>query len=159
MITAQKQIQTAKPNCHILDIENLAGTGKLTPNIVSQVRENYFAKVHPNPKDVFFIAAGTQNKWAVMGGWPNSLYQFKPGKDGADILIAQFCSQLEHTSRFGRGYLASGDGALSPYAQILADRGLDLRVVARSSSCSWKLKKFELIDLETELQIEGETNE
>lgn len=159
MYTANREIKPSKPNCHILDIENLAGTGKLTPNLVSQVRANYFSKVHPAPKDVFFIAAGTQNRWAVMGGWPNSFYQFKPGKDGADILIAQFCSQLEHTNRFARGFLATGDGALSPYAQILADRGLDIRVVARASSCSWKLKKFELIDLDSELQIEGASNE
>lgn len=153
MITAKQQ--TLKPNCHILDIENLAGTGKLTPNLVAQVRGIYFAKVHPSPKDVFFIAAGTQNRSAVMGGWPNCLYQFRPGKDGADILIAQFCSQLEHTNRFGGGYLASGDGALSPYAQILADRGLDLKVVARLSSCSWKMKKFELIDLDPNEEMEG----
>lgn len=159
MITPKEQQQTSKPNCHILDIENLAGTGKLTPDLVAQVSGRYFAKVHPNPKDVFFIAAGTQNKWAVMGGWPNSFYQFKPGKDGADILIAQFCSELEHINRFSRGYLASGDGALSPYAQILADRGMDLRVVARLSSCSWKMRKFELIDLDVVEEMEGTPNE
>ena len=138
------------PAVHMIDIENVCGTGKPTWQMVADARRKYLQRVSIQKGDRVFVTAGPQNREAVYEGWPGAIYRFKAGADGADILIAQYICENELNRRYKRAFLASGDGELAPYVETLCRLGLRTTVVALARSTSDRLAKFRRICLDTE---------
>ena len=130
---------------HLIDLENLYGDGLLTIDAIKKAHEIYDDEVGIQAEDTVLVAAGTQNKRNVLTAWPGAFYLFRPGANGADIALAQYMSEKNLATAYGRAFLASGDGGLAPYLNYLRNKGLDTVVVSRPSALSWKLNGFERI--------------
>ena len=131
---------------HLIDLENLYGSGRLSYDAVNKTRLTYLDEVGVQEGDLVLVAAGTGNRLTVSKAWPGALYKFRPGMNGADIALAEFMSEFHSSNRYNRAFLGSGDGGLAPYAQLLIKTGLDVVVVARPSSTSNRLRDFEIIE-------------
>ena len=131
---------------HLIDLENLYGWGRLNFDAVKKVRSLYMDEVGVQEGDIVLVASAEGNRLAVFNGWPNALYKFRNGQNGADIALAEFMSESHLEKRFNRVFLGSGDGGLAPYLRLLQNSGLETVVVARSSSISNRLKAFERIE-------------
>jgi hypothetical protein len=138
------------PQIHLVDIENLIGSGRFNTWQVRKAKHLYEKMVHPLASDIVIIAAGPQNKRAIYEGWGHALYCWRKGKDGADQALLSFFGHLEKPRTFSAVYLGSGDGGLAPIAHVTTQLGVPFTVVARGSNCSWKLKKFNVINFESE---------
>jgi hypothetical protein len=146
VLTAVAQVE--HPQVHFVDIENLVGVGKLDAYSVRQARRQYEQAVKPKSTDIIVVAAGPQNRSAVYEGWDNAIYQWRKGKDGADLALLELFESLREPTSFAHVFVGSGDGGLSPVAEMSREQGIPVTVVARINSCSWKLKSFEVISLE-----------
>ena len=131
---------------HLIDLENLYGSGRLSYDAVRKTYRTYLDEVSVQEGDLVIVAAGSGNRLAVFNGWPGAHYKFRDGQNGADIALAEFISESHLSGRFNRAFLGSGDGGLAPYAEILQSAGLDIVVVARPTSTSYRLRGFELIE-------------
>lgn len=131
---------------HLIDLENLYGSGRLSYDAVKQTRLAYLEEVGVQEGDLVLVAAGIGNRLTVTNGWPGALYKFREGLNGADIALAEFMSEFHSSHRYNRAFLGSGDGGLAPYAEFLRKTGLDIVVVARPTSTSYRLRAYELID-------------
>lgn len=136
-------------NLHIVDVENLAGTGILTTPKVKEISELYSACTNADVGDLFILAAGPQNKKALFDGWltGHPIFQFRKGKDGADRALVSLFGQIEHPENFRHVYLASGDAGLLPIAEKSAQVGIQITVVTGTGARSWKYAQYERITL------------
>lgn len=130
----------AKRSIHLIDIENLCFSGDLTVEMVTEVREAYFAQVNPSSDDLFVIAASHHNMEAAAFGWPGGFHGFRSGKDGADILLARMMVEDDLADRFDKVFLASGDGGLAPFAAALIAKGCHVQAISRTESMSWAMR-------------------
>lgn len=131
---------------HLVDLENLYGSGRLSYDAVRKTCRTYLEEVGVQDGDCVIVATGPGNRLAVFNGWPGAHYKFREGQNGADIALAEFILESNLTGRFNRAFLASGDGGLAPYVELLQRSGLDIVVVARPTATSNRLKSFELIE-------------
>ena len=83
---------------HLIDVENLVGSGVVTREAVSDLCQRYVEDVYASHEDLYFVAAGPQNAEAVREGWKagQTFYQFRKGKDGADIALVDFFQSIEN---------------------------------------------------------------
>ena len=136
-------------NLHIVDIENLAGTGWLTTPKVKEIGESYVQGTRAEMRDLFILAAGPQNKHALFDGWHQGhpIFQFRKGKDGADQALVSLFGQIEHPEKFNHIYLATGDAGLLPIAEKTAQVGVRFTVVTGVGARSWKYAAYENISI------------
>jgi hypothetical protein len=141
--------QGQEVNLHIVDIENLAGTGKLSTPKVKEICEDYEDGTQAGWNDVFILAAGPQNKQALFDGWTvgRPIFQFRKGKDGADEALASLFFQIEHPENFKRVFLASGDGGLAPIANSARESGIEVTVVTCEGGLSREFSKHKVLPL------------
>lgn len=132
---------------HLVDVENLAGTGHLTKEIVGQTRRSYEDSCTIDHRDLVVVAAGPQNRQAVIQGWGNAVYKWQKGKDGADHAILGLFTSIRDLSRYTRIFLATGDGGLAPIAEIARALGIDVTVVTRAEACSFKYNQYNTVTL------------
>lgn len=128
---------------HLIDIENLCATPKLSEQIVQATRAEYLNMVRPGFMDQYIVTVSTKrNLLAAKLGWPNSRVLSKEGKDGADLLIAEELMKLSHKDAYRSIYLASGDGGLAAAAEGVLKQGKILNVVSIRPCLSRKFKKI-----------------
>jgi hypothetical protein len=128
-------------NVHLIDIENLCCESNPTLEHVKQAKAAYFDKVQPGENDLFFVTVSSKsNLEAAMFGWGQASFSFLEGHDGADILLAKMMTEDDLENRFGKVYLASGDGGLAPFAKSLMNKGLELEVVAVPKALSYQYR-------------------
>lgn len=126
---------------HLIDIENLVGAPRLTKQAVTIARYRYLAEISVGAGDHVIIAtSSSQNLLAAAQGWPGARYLQKPGKDGADLMLAEVIANENLESRFKSAIIASGDGGLAPSVAHLASRGVATTAVAHSQSLSHKMR-------------------
>jgi hypothetical protein len=126
---------------HLVDIENLAGTGRLTESIVGRTRAAYGNEMHVASNDQVIIGVSHQNNlFAVWYGWPGARVLLRSGPDGADHALQDVMTGegLEH--RFANCVLASGDGGFDYAVASLGARGLGVRVVCQTGTLSSRLR-------------------
>ena len=127
---------------HLVDVENLCGTGELTVEMVAAARDRYFSTVPVSANDQFYITASVANMAAVSFGWPGGEKKFKGQRDGADFLIAARISEGKLPQHFSRVVVATGDGGLTEYADFLQYAGVELDIVAVERTCAGSLKRL-----------------
>lgn len=145
-----KAISKLEPiNLHVVDIENLAGSGKLTESVVKSIQREYTSATKSTADDLYLIAAGPQNKHVLFSGWTHgtAIYQFRKGKDGADMALVSLFSQIEHPEVFEHIFLASGDGGLSIIAERAQVLGADVTVVTGAGARSWKYRGHKALQI------------
>lgn len=108
---------------HILDVENLAGTGRLTAELVSATARLYRAAVPMGPRDLIACAADINNQFALQHGWPSIRYLWGIGPDGADVTAVEELEIELHRGRFDHFLIGSGDHAFASISARLAGAG------------------------------------
>ncbi|MEO0023866.1 MAG: hypothetical protein RL196_307 [Actinomycetota bacterium] len=136
---------------HFIDVENMAGSGLLTVEGVASLCKSYVSQAHAKPSDLFFVAAGPQNATAVREGWKagQTFYQFRKGKDGADLALVNFYQSIEHVEAFKEIFVASGDHSLEPIAESSVRRGVPVTVV------TGKGRRSRVFSLYSQLSVRG----
>jgi hypothetical protein len=146
------------PDCkkiHFVDAENLLGSGVFSPDDVRQLAGEYVIQTKSEPSDLFFIASGPQNKQALLEGWSwgNKFFQFRKGKDGADIALISLFSNIVDLGKYSEIYVGSGDGALLEIAKSALEKGVGVSIVTGKGTKSRSLESFPEINLSFETQL------
>jgi len=130
-------------------MENLLGTGLFFSWQVSQLQSDYVAKVGAREEDLYFIAAGPQNRDAVVTGWQwgSSFFQFPKGKDGADLALVGLFHAIQEPELYSNIYVASGDYLLSEITQAAHSRRVPVTVVTGKGGLSKYLKGYTTVQL------------
>lgn len=139
--------KTIQRTVHFIDIENLIGSGLLSAQSVQRTYFLYRQQVSVKPKDVFIVAAGPQNRRAVVEGWPFAYYKFKAGSDGADLALIDFCHDMDVLSTANKVVIGSGDNRFAQIAHLAKMSGLEVSIVTFKGAKSYKLHSFNSINL------------
>ena len=126
---------------HLIDIENLCCESNPTLEHVKKAKAAYFDKVQPGENNLCFVTVSSKSNLeaAVFGCGPAS-FSCLEGHDGADILLAKMMLADDRGNRFGKVYLASGDGGLAPFARSLIDKGVEVEIVAVPKTMSFQYR-------------------
>jgi hypothetical protein len=139
--------QGPNPRLHEIDIENLAGAGLLSTEVVRKVKALYENAVGVEANDLVVVAAGPQNKGAVFEGWGQAVYKFRKGKDGADDALVSLVDQISDLTMFGHIFIGSGDSKLAQVAEKAKSQGVGATVVTYNGQKSWMLADYAGIQL------------
>lgn len=132
------------PSFHLIDVENLVGSGVVTTEAVSELCRTYVQDVYASREDLFLVAAGPQNAEAVREGWKagQTFYQFRKGKDGADLALVDFFQSIENINSFKSVFVASGDHSLEPVAESCKTKSVPVTVVTGVGKLSRVLERY-----------------
>ncbi len=72
---------------HLVDAENLCGTGAPTAADMLWVRRRYFEVMRPGPYDHTIVASSHHAGLVTGAGWPGARLVLGSGVDGADFAI------------------------------------------------------------------------
>jgi hypothetical protein len=145
---------TSGRTIHLIDIENLCGSSRVTRDQVAEARERYEEAVLVGPSDHVIVASSRGNLFSSSLGWPGARFLARDGKNGADIRLAEVIVEEDVTKRFETAVVASGDGDLAPFVAFMAAKGMNTVVVSRTDrlSRSMRVAAHKSILLESELQ-------
>ena len=121
---------------HVVDIENLAGTGFPSLDQVSEVQGHYTARLGFGADDQVVMASSHHGFLNAALGWPHARYRVRSGRDGADLELLDVLEHENVASRFSHVIIGSGDGGFSDVAENLATDGVWVTVVSRPGSLS-----------------------
>ena len=124
---------------HLIDVENLAGTGAPGPIQVRDLRARYVMLVGVGAMDQIVIASSHLALKQVGCWWLGARYLIRSGPDGADLELLDLIDREHIAARFSRVMIASGDGRFVPAAAALAVAGCQVTVVSRRASLSKRL--------------------
>ena len=135
------------PTCtriHFIDVENLIGKGWISIDDVRPLAEQYQRTTASSDEDLLFIAAGPQNKNAILEGWKwgNKFFQFRKGKDGADLALISLFNNIVDIGNYSEIFVGSGDGMLSGIAERGEQTGVTVCVVTGRGGKSRSLSKY-----------------
>src|SRR5271170_3983736 len=116
---------------HLIDIENLAGTGRPHRHQVRALYSMYCLRVGMDAMDQVVVASG---ELTIRNGgycWPGARCLIRPGTDGADLELLAVIEQERVAERFSHVAIASGDGIFTMAVADLAATGCQVTVVSR----------------------------
>ena len=119
---------------HVVDIENLVGTGVPTLALVADVQGRYLARLDLGVCDQVVMAASHRGLLDAACGWPHARYRVRSGKDGADLELLDVLEHENVAARFSHVVIGSGDGIFGRTAAGLAACGVRITVVSRRGS-------------------------
>jgi hypothetical protein len=134
---------------HLVDLENLSGSGTLEADGVGQVCADYITETGARPTDAFLIAAGPQNRQAAFDGWRfgNPVFKFQKGKDGADQALLAMFGQFQALENFNHFFLATGDAGLASIAEKVVQKGVPFTLVTGRGRRSSRYKGYPSIQI------------
>lgn len=129
---------------HFIDVENLIGKGWISIEDVGPLSRQYQEVTAASDDDLLFIAAGPQNKDAILEGWKwgNKFFQFRKGKDGADLALISLFKNIVDIGNYSEIVVGSGDGLLSGIAERAEQTGVPVCVVTGQGGKSRSLSKY-----------------
>lgn len=125
---------------HLIDVENLIGSGVPGLCQVRVLREAYADRVGFTALDQVIVAC---NHLALLNagiGWPHARYRVRSGPDGADLELLDVLTHENVMERFSHFVIGSGDGSFAAAAARLAASHRRVTVVSRLQSLSARLK-------------------
>jgi hypothetical protein len=125
----------------LVDVENLCGGGSFVAAQVAGMRATVTDAVGPGPVQVVVAASSGAGAVEAGIGWPGSRLVWRPGRDGADLALADVALNEDVVARFDRVVICSGDGLFAVVANYLARHGLHVRVIARAGHVSRQLAR------------------
>lgn len=124
---------------HLVDLENLAGGSSASPAEVDAALSSYELIAPFGRYDHRVVACGKGLVFPVGDRWPGALVKYARGIDGADRLLLDAADPADVAARFDRVVVASGDHVFTGLVVELDGRGVDVCVVSRRRSLSWRL--------------------
>jgi hypothetical protein len=125
---------------HLVDIENLAGTGIPAEWEVELIRQAYLLRVGIAEMDQVIIGCNHDALPGAGFGWPRARYLVRSGHDGADTELLAVISGEDVAARFTHFVIGSGDGAFTQAAAALGSAGRKVTVVSRRAGLARTLK-------------------
>jgi hypothetical protein len=126
---------------HLIDADNLAGSGYPTVAEVREVHDAYRAAVAPGPLDHTIIACSHMAGVSVGLEWSGAQLLWRSGPDGADLALLDAVEHIGDVSRrFAGVVLGSGDGIFSPVIGSIRGTGMPVTVVWGRGSLSRHLE-------------------
>lgn len=126
---------------HYIDIENLAGNGRLLSQDVVGVRDRFQQAVAPDEMDLFTVGCDSSNAFHVRSAFPGARLVVGRGPDGADLaLIEAMQEDMQSGAWSTQVLLGSGDHIFAPILAAMAGEGAITRVVGIEGHTSHRLK-------------------
>ena len=129
---------------HLVDLENLVGNPRATGPIVRDTFDRYLALADWRRGDHVIVAS---NPWLIGEVCfdlpvPCNVHTAH-GEDGADLVLLSHAPPELIVKRYSRLVVGSGDGIFANRARHARDLGVNVLVVSRPASCSWKLRALD----------------
>lgn len=126
---------------HLVDIENLIGSGRLTRMQVAACSRAYLELAPFRDGDLVIVGCNPNVMLEVGLGWdgPHRLV-LGHGPDGADRALLRVLEEEDIDLRFAEVVLASGDGIFVDAAADLGASGVRVTLVSRPRSLSRRLR-------------------
>jgi hypothetical protein len=115
---------------HLIDIENLAGTGHVDALTARRIARDYRAFAQSAGSDLLVVACSHHSGFPVAAAFPDASVRWRSGPDGADIALIEAAIELP-LARFDRLVLGSGDGIFLALVRRAKAAGIPVHVVAR----------------------------
>jgi hypothetical protein len=125
---------------HLVDLENLAGSGHVTESHARWVRDVYLATGVVSKGDHVILGVSHHNLLAAGLGWPEARLVVLSGPNGADLALQEVMATENLAGRFGSCMAGTGDGGFAPAVAALAGQGLWCGVIAQRGHCAAALK-------------------
>ncbi|MDP9458816.1 MAG: hypothetical protein M3Q22_00735 [Actinomycetota bacterium] len=137
----ERPVRTSERRLHVVDIENLAGTGPPDSGAVTHLRATYMDVVGVSSVDHVVVACNPGCLVDVGAGWRLRCARYRVGSgcNGADLALLDVLECESVAERFTEVVIASGDGIFASSAARLSSVGCDVTVVSRRRSLSTKL--------------------
>lgn len=114
---------------HVLDVENLAGTGHLTDVLVAELAAAYTTTVRVGETDHVVLGCAHHNAAAVFFTWPTPARGvMRSGPDGADLALLDVLDE-NIPARYTHVIIGSGDHLFTPAIRRLRHAGVRVDVV------------------------------
>ncbi len=124
----------------LVDVENLHGGSRFTVADVGIIRVNVGQVSGMPPEGQVVVGASSAAGLVEAGlGWPGARRVWIPGRDGADLALADVALNEDVVNRFARVVICSGDGLFAVPARYLRLAGLSVTVVAVAGRLSRQL--------------------
>lgn len=125
---------------HLIDLENLVGSGHLSCEQVRDAHALYRNLVGVSPGDLVVLATSHHNAKAGWFGWAgNPRRLVRSGRDGADLALLEVIEREAPADRFERVVICSGDGIFADAAAGLAGAGVTVTVASRDGHLARRL--------------------
>jgi hypothetical protein len=143
MSTSSTRTDAGLRSLHLVDIENLVGDPCAVAAVVLDTFDRYLAAAEWSAGDHVIIAANPHLMEKVIFDLPVAANKHcAPGRDGADAKLLDAVTPHTISARYNRLVIGSGDGIFGTRARAVRARGIDVSVVARRGSCSYRLWGF-----------------
>jgi hypothetical protein len=128
---------------HLIDLENLCGSGLPTDEVITTVWNTYRYGVPTSPDDHYIVGAShlcAQRAWFIL---PTQGVQrrVRSGKDGAELAILADLDLAHAVGRYDRLVIGSGDGMFTPTARAAREQGLHVHQVSGVGTCARTLSQ------------------
>lgn len=134
------KIRSHERELHLIDIENVLGDPRFTAENVARFRTTYLEQMHPAADAQFVIATSSrESQFDVAAGWPGARTMFRLGHDGADYALISVALDENIAARYSKVVFATSDQIFADVVTTLRRDGLNVAVVAGSSSVSRNL--------------------
>jgi hypothetical protein len=124
---------------HIIDPENLVGSGSCSEAQVSALHSEYTA-LAVGSSDLALVASSHFNQMAVAFGWMDGFHLVRSGPSGADLALIHAYREVPNMDSFDGIVIASGDGIFEDIALDAVTRGLPVTVVVGAGALSKRLR-------------------
>jgi len=126
---------------HLIDADNLAGSGYPTIAEVREVHDAYRTAVVAGPLDHTIIACSHMTGVSVGLEWPGAQLLWRSGPDGADLALLEAVGRIGDVSRrFAGVVLGSGDGIFAPLIRSIRRAGTPATVAWGRGAISRELQ-------------------
>lgn len=125
---------------HLIDLENVVGSGHVTEWGARQSREAYLASGVVARGDHVIVAVSHHNLLSAGYGWPDARRVVRSGQDGADLALQDVMSNENLPMRFGNCIVVTGDGGFAGAVAAMIRTGLPVGVIAPAGRLSAALK-------------------
>lgn len=131
--------QSGGRKLHVVDPENLVGSGCCSELGVSRIHEEYMGLMM-GEQDLAFVASSHFNQVPVAFGWNEGVHLVRSGPSGADCALIEAYYEVPNIGSFGGLVIASGDGIFEEIALDAVHRGIPVTVVIGIGALSKRLQ-------------------
>ena len=125
---------------HVVDVENLLGTGRPLPAQLGWCARTYRDVVEVGPDDLVVVASSPFLGVAVGRCWRSCRLVVGHGPDGADHALLRVLTDERVDRRFPEVIVASGDGIFTDQVARLQQHHLEVTVVSRATALARRLQ-------------------
>jgi hypothetical protein len=123
---------------HLIDLENLCGSGLPTDEVIATVWKTYRYGVPTSPDDQYIVGTShlcAQRAWFILPA-QGVQRRVRSGTDGAELAILADLDLTHAIDRFDRLVIGSGDGMFTPTARAARGQGLHVHQVTGVGTCA-----------------------